>query len=118
MEAEEIKDRVSELSKQYDELDRQKHLIMKEHDSYFYSINIDYASDLFAKFSKENPGHPLLQHCKVLRPEQTGHMSDVRVKILKHEITKADFIEFVRLIAPNYRGEDSIRRFEFFNKNE
>jgi hypothetical protein len=51
MEAEEIKDRVSELSKQYDELDRQKNLILKEYNSYFYSINIDYASDLFVKFS-------------------------------------------------------------------
>jgi hypothetical protein len=118
MEAEEIKDRVSELSKQYDELDRQKNLILKEYNSYFYSINIDYASDLFVKFSKENPEHPLLQYCKEMEPEHSGHLSDVRVKILKHEITKADFIEFVRLIAPNYRGEDSIRRFEFFNKNE
>jgi hypothetical protein len=118
MEAHEINNRIKELNDRFKELEREKQSILDEHNSYFYQMTIYYASDSFNQFKEENPNHPLLQYCKVLRPEQTGLLSDVTINIRKHDISKEDFIEFAKLISDNYRGEDAIQSFRFRYKNQ
>ena len=116
MEATEIKIRIASINSEMEELATRGRELHKEKLTYYWRISLCNSSDSFNEFKEKNPNHPLLDNCKVLRPENSGWKSDVIITILKCEITREDFIDFAKLIVSPYVGEEDFRNFEWQNK--
>lgn len=117
MEAEEIKSRIEAINSEMEELAIRGRELHTEKLTYYWIISLCNSSDSFNEFKEKNPNHPLLDKCKVLRPENSGWKSDVIIAILKCEISREEFIDFAKLIVSPYVGEEDFRNFEWKNPN-
>ena len=113
-----IYNRINELNAAIAVADKAKADAITERESYYWKISLCNSSDSFATFKEENPQHPLLQYCHVQRPEHSGYLSDVLVRILRCDISKEDFLSFARLIVSPSVGETDFQHFEYRLKQE
>lgn len=108
-----IDKRLDEIQKEHALIMNKKYELEKEFNSYFYIINLCNSSDHCKHFIKDNPDWEYRNNITFIRNVPTdGYLENVQLKILKHKISKEDFIKEARKIVSPLVGNQDFDNFE------
>lgn len=113
-----IDKKLEEIEKEHSKLMNRKDELEEEYNSYFYIINLCNSSDHYKNFIKENPDWKYKDNITFIKnvPYSDSYLENVKLKILKHKISKEDFLKEAKKIVSPYVGDYDFVNFERKNK--